>query len=56
MTKDEQLLENARKKLRHCAYKLANVSEQYKPAAVEEHEEAAIAFAMAAAICGMRAK
>lgn len=52
MPNTETLLEEARKKLRHAAYKLANVAEQYKPAAVEEHEEAAILFAMAAAAHG----
>lgn len=54
MPRTEDMLEEARKKLRHAAYKLANVSEQYKPAAVEEHEEAAIAFALASALHGAK--
>lgn len=54
MPDTEKVLEEARKKLRHCAYKLANIAEQYKAGAVEEHEEAAILFAMAAAAHGAR--
>lgn len=54
MPNTETMLEEARKKLRHHAYKLANVAEQYKAAAIEEHEEAAILFAMAAAAHGAK--
>lgn len=54
MSDTEKTLEEARKQLRHCAYKLANIAEQYRASAIEEHEEAAILFAMAAAAHGAR--
>lgn len=53
MTSNERMREEVRKRLRHCAYKLAHIDEKYKASAVEELEEAAIAFAMACALCGV---